>query len=103
MKVSFVHLWQSPEYRSIAALEKVSLCDTVTVRHQTLGVDIKAQVIKTVYNTLSERYESIELGSAKANFASTIKQATDKLQEAIDLIKTVDNTSAIRRIHSRHR
>lgn len=95
VKVSFVHLWQSPEYSSIAALEKVSLCDYVTVRHQTLGVDIKAQVIKTVYNTLSERYESIELGSAKANFASTLRQATDKLQEAIDLIKTVDNTSAI--------
>ena len=95
VKVSFVHLWQSPEYKDIAALEKVSLCDYVTVRHQTLGVDIKAQVIKTVYNTLSERYESIELGSAKANFASTIKQATNKLQEAIDLIKTVDNTSAI--------
>ena len=95
VKVSFVHLWQSPEYREIAALEKVSLCDYVTVRHQTLGVDIKSQVIKTVYNTLSERYESIELGSAKANFASTLKQATDRLQEAIDLMKTVDNTSAI--------
>ena len=95
VKVSFVHLWQSPEYRNIAALEKVSLCDYVTVRHQTLGVDIKSQVIKTVYNTLSEQYESIELGSPKANFASTIKQTTEKLQEAIDLIKTVDNTSAI--------
>ena len=95
VKVSFLHLWQSPEYSNISALEKVSLCDYVTVRHQALGVDIKAQVIKTVYNTLSEKYESIELGSAKANFASTIKQATDKLQEAIDLIKTVDNTSAI--------
>ncbi|MCR4615030.1 MAG: phage tail protein [Clostridiales bacterium] len=95
VKVSFVHLWQSPEYKNVAALEKVSLCDYVTVRHQTLGVDIKAQVIKTVYNTLSERYESIELGSAKANFADTLQQATDKLQEAIDLMKTVDNTSAI--------
>ena len=95
VKVSFVHLWQSPEYRNVAALEKVSLCDTVTVRHQTLGVDIKAQVIKTVYNTLSERYESIELGSAKANFTDTLQQATAKLQEAIDLINNVDNTSAI--------
>lgn len=95
VKVSFVHLWQSPEYRNVAALEKVSLCDSVTVRHQTLGVDIKAQVIKTVYNTLSERYESIELGSAKANFTDTLQQATAKLQEAIDLINNVDNTSAI--------
>lgn len=78
VKVSFVHLWQSPEYRNVAALEKASLCDYVTVRHQTLGVDIKAQVIRTVYNTLSERYESIELGSAKASFANTVRQATDK-------------------------
>lgn len=100
VKVSFIHLWQSPEYRDIAALEKVSLCDYVTVRHQTLGVDIKAQVIKTVYNTLSERYESIELGSAQANFADTLQQATTKLQEAIDLIKTVDNTSAITRAYT---
>ena len=95
VKVSFLHLWQSPEYSQFAALEKVSLCDTVTVRHKTLGVDIKAKVIKTVYNTLSERYESIELGSSKANFADTLRQTTAQLQEAIDLIQTVDNTSAI--------
>ena len=72
--VSFVHLWQSPEYSSLAALEKVSLCDTVTVRHTLLGVDIKAKVIKTVYDSISERYEKLEIGSAKANFSDTLSQ-----------------------------
>lgn len=92
--VSFLHLWQSPEYATVAALEKVSLCDYVTVRHTILGVDIKAQVIKTVYDTLAERYTKIELGSAKANFADTIKQTSDQLKDAMNLIEGVD-TSAL--------
>lgn len=92
--VSFIHLWQSPEYATVAALEKVSLCDYVTVRHTILGVDIKAQVIKTVYDTLAERYTKIELGSAKANFADTIKQTSEQLKEAMNLIEGTD-TSAL--------
>lgn len=95
VSVSFLHLWQSPEYADVAVLEKVSLCDYVTVRHPQLAVDVKAQVTKTVYDVLAERYEKIELGSAKANFADTMKQATTKLQEAIQLMKKADNTSAI--------
>lgn len=92
--VSFLHLWQSPEYATVAALEKVCLCDYVTVRHTGLGVDIKAQVIKTVYDTLAERYNKIELGSAKANFADTIKQTSDQLKDAMALIEGTD-TSAL--------
>ena len=34
--VSFIHLWQSPEYESFSTLEKVSLCDTVKVYHPSL-------------------------------------------------------------------
>ena len=54
MTVSFVDLSQSPEYASYQLLERVSLCDTVTVRHRDLGVDVKAKVIKTVYDVLGE-------------------------------------------------
>ncbi len=95
VSVSFIHLWQSPEYASVAALEKVALCDYVTVRHPQLDIDLKAQVIKTVYNVLAERYEKLELGSARSNFADTMKQATDKLSQTIRLISKFDNTSAI--------
>ena len=34
------------------ALERVSLCDWVTIRHLVLGIDMKAQVVKTVYDTI---------------------------------------------------
>ena len=93
MTVSFIHLWQSPEYASFAALEKVSLCDWVTVRHTGLGIDVKAQVIKTVYDTLGERYQKIELGSAKANFADTLKQTTKQLEDAIKAVKSADSSA----------
>lgn len=79
--VGFQHLWQSPEYKDIQALEKVSLCDTVNVWHKILNVFIKAKVIKTVYDVLAEKYRKIELGDARANFSSTL-QDTQKLFES---------------------
>lgn len=85
--VSFVNLAQSPEYANIAPLETVNLCDTVTVYHKELGVNIKLKVIKTVYDTIAEKYTKIELGSARTNMSSiisqTVKEATDAKNIAI--------------------
>lgn len=85
--VSFVNLAQSPEYANIAPLEAVNLCDTVTIYHKELGVNIKAKVIKTVYDTIAEKYTKIELGSARTNMSSiisqTVKEATDAKNIAI--------------------
>ena len=85
--VSFVNLAQSPEYANIAPLEAVNLCDTVTIYHKELGVNIKAKVIKTVYDTIAEKYTKIELGSARMDMSSiisqTVKEATDAKNIAI--------------------
>lgn len=85
--VSFVNLAQSPEYANIAPLEAVNLCDTVKIYHKELGVSIKAKVIKTVYDTIAEKYTKIELGSARADMSSiisqTVKEATDAKNIAI--------------------
>ena len=85
--VSFVNLAQSPEYANIAPLETVNLCDTVTIYHKELGVNIKAKVIKTVYDAMAEKYTKIELGSARTNMSSiisqTVKEATDAKNIAI--------------------
>lgn len=80
LTISFEHLWQSPEYSHLTALEKVSLCDTVHVYHEQLGVDVKAKVIKTVYDVLGEKYEKIEIGNTKSNFADTIKQTEKEIE-----------------------
>ena len=94
IKVSFVALWNTPEYASIAPLEKVGLGDTVHVYYEKLGVTGTSKVIKTKYDCLKERYESIELGSVKSNLNKTISDivstetgddvTTNDLQKAID-------------------
>lgn len=81
MTVSFVDLSQSPEYASFSALESVSLCDTVQIYHKDLNINIKAKVIKTVYDVLRERYTSIDLGSPRANFADVIKQTINETKD----------------------
>lgn len=79
--VSFVQLWQTEEYKNIAPLERVSLCDTVAVKFSKLGVTASAKVIKTVYDALAERYDSIELGDAKSSFADTISKQDSEISE----------------------
>ena len=76
LKISFEPLWKQPEYAAV--LERVSLCDRVTIRHVNLGVSATAKVIKTVYDTLAEKYVSISLGSARSTLvdAVTDTQAT---------------------------
>ena len=54
-------------------IEKIGLCDTVRVIHDGYGIDKKLKVNKTVYNVLTEKYKSIEIGDAKSSFADTIR------------------------------
>lgn len=72
IKVSFVALWQTEEYKNIAVLERVHMGDTVTVIYEALGVEASAKVIRTVYDVLLERYDEIELGTAKNTLAQAI-------------------------------
>lgn len=77
--VSFIQLWQTEEYKNIAPLERVKMCDTVTVRFSKLGVSATAKVIKTSYNSLEEKYESVTLGDAKSSFADTVNKQNDEI------------------------
>lgn len=92
--VSFIALWQTEEYKDIAPLERVNLCDTVTIIFEKLGIEAKAKVISTEYDVLRERYTKIEVGDAKSTLATTIvnidsttntkiQTATSFLQKAI--------------------
>ena len=94
MEISFVPLEQTEEYKSIAALERVSLGDTVHVVYRSYNVSMK--MIEYRYDVLQQRYVSIKLGKKKSSFADTIRQvakegagdaiveATSIMQQAID-------------------
>ena len=89
--VSFVQMWQTEEYKSIAPLQTVKLCDTVSVYYEELGVDISAKVIRVVYNTLLDRYDEIELGQALETYAAIINSATEsqmaKLENGLVIVQ----------------
>lgn len=72
LKVSFAQLNQSEEYKHLNLLERVSLFDTVSVVFPRMNVSTKAKVVKTVYNVMLDRMESVTLGSVRANIADTI-------------------------------
>ena len=83
VKVAFVNLRDTEEYKDVAALETVELCDTVTVIYEKLGVNATAKVIKTTWDVLAERYESVEIGEAKSSLAETIATAKEEAREAV--------------------
>lgn len=78
IKIDFIALWQTEEYKNIAPLERVSLCDTVTVQFAELGVDATAKVIRVVWDVLAERYSEMELGDPKTSFADVLMANTDE-------------------------
>ena len=85
--ISFVQLWQTEEYKNIAPLERVSICDMVTVKFVDLGVETKSKVIKTAYDSLKECYEKIELGDAKSNFADMVLKQNNEITGITETIK----------------
>lgn len=84
LDVSFVMLAQTEEYKNFARLETVKLCDTVTVEFEKLGVKTTAKCIKTVYNVLTGKYNSIELGEPKSSLAETVTNQGTLIEEASD-------------------
>jgi len=81
LKVSFVPLWQTDEYKAIAPAERLNLCDIATVRFEKLGVNARAKVVQTVYDVLAGRYESVTLGEASTNLADTIVDQDKAISE----------------------
>lgn len=83
MKISFVDLSQTEEYKLYAPLEKLHLCDYVTIHYEKLKVAQKARIIKTVYNVLLDRYNSIEVGDTIGTLAQAV---TDTLAQELSSV-----------------
>lgn len=73
--VDFVQLWRTEEYEQFAPLQRVNLCDTVKVYYPELGVNaVKERVVKTVYNTLLDRYDEITLNELPTTLTAITQQ-----------------------------
>ena len=68
----------------MALLERLGLCDTVHVQFAKLGVSADARCIKTVYDVLLERYDSVELGDARSSLANTVADMGKTVQSTVN-------------------
>lgn len=74
LTVDFVQLWQTAEFEEYSALQRVSLCDTVSVYYPQVGIsEVKQRVVKVVYDVLMDRYDSIELGQVQTSLGQAIQ------------------------------
>jgi hypothetical protein len=85
LRVDFIQLAQTEEFAEYAALQRVSLCDTVSVYYPQVGIaKVKQKVVKVAYNVLLDRYDSIELGAVQTSLGQQIKR---------EILKDVPTTS----------
>ncbi|HDR4494244.1 TPA: phage tail protein [Bacillus cereus biovar anthracis] len=83
-KIEFIPLWQFNGYEDFKGIERLQLGDKITARHPDITADLSARVIKTVYDSINERYQSIEVGDASPTMTSTDKKNFDEVIERID-------------------
>ena len=84
IKLSFINLADTEEYKDIAPLQNVNLCDRVAVQFEKLGINATAKVVKYVYDVLAERYDSIEVGTVKTSLAQTIQDTNGAIETTLD-------------------
>lgn len=74
-KIEFIPLSKCVGYEGLE--DKISLCDIVTIVDTRYNVNTKAKVIKTVFNVLKNRYESMELGEPRTSLGDIIGNGGD--------------------------
>ena len=97
-EVSFFQLSQSLEYQEMSLLEQVELFDTVKVEFENLNVSASAKVNAIEYNALTDRYETISLGSIRASISDTVVNNQQSIVEsenrtATHMEKAIENAT----------
>ena len=77
LTVSFIDLARSEENKDFAS-EIVYLGDQVPVYFEKLGISAKAEITRTAYDVLAERYDSLTLGTVSSSLSKTLNEISKK-------------------------
>lgn len=75
----------------LAKFEKLNLCDKVPVRFEKLGINSTIKVTRTVWNVLTDSYDSLELG----DLTMTIGEKVASVSAETSAIKTKVNQASV--------
>lgn len=70
--VDFVRLQDYTDFEQFALLLNCKLCDSIRVIFPKYGMDRYYKIVKTVYNVLKDRYDSMELGSLSTTLSDAL-------------------------------
>lgn len=82
LTIKMAQLWKAEKHDMIRELEKLGLCDKVSVYYEEMDVSIKSTVIKTVYNVLLDRYEELHVGEIRSNLYETLSNLTIDMSDS---------------------
>lgn len=87
VKVDFIDLSKTTEYKKYNFLSQVKLGDTLTIEID--KIQLKLRVIRTVYDSLLHRFTKLELGEFKANYITdTEKNISNTIKKETEIMTT---------------
>lgn len=86
--VEFARLQDLGEFENYQSLLECNLCDTIDVIFPDYDVKRQYKIVKTTWDVLRDRYESMELGDLSVTLSEAlgVTQGTEKLSGAADYI-----------------
>ena len=72
IKISFVDLARTEEYKDVLQAKEVSLGDSIELYYPEFELRRKIRVMATVYNVLLDRYDSVDLGDLPKSFPQVL-------------------------------
>lgn len=86
LKVNFIELSKMEQYKEYAVLERIYPFDTITIKHSLLNMNIKVDMNYYKWDSLRDKYISIECGSTISNFvqnAITVEKVKEQMTSAL--------------------
>ena len=96
IKINWLELSKTEEYKQYSNLERVELGDTIHA--EIFGLNYTTRVIKTIYNPLNDRVEQFEIGTFQPSYASQMNKYEFDLQSinpASILEEAKDNATSL--------
>lgn len=82
-KVDYAELYYTEEYQAVKDLEKTELGDSVTIQHETFGIDITARIIEYERDIATHKNTKVVLG----NFGTTFFDFQVALNDVKDTVE----------------
>lgn len=84
IQVEFVRLQDMGEFADYQNLLECNLCDTINVIFPDYNASGRFKIVKTVWDVLMDRYDSMELGSLSTTLAEALGVTSDSSSDVVD-------------------